>query len=587
MADEIPQPLPTPAPPKPAAQAGNSLKFPLTVIGIYWIGYIALGFFGLHMFTVFLSRAGLTLALGIILGVWWFRYSGLSWKVRLGHFAFFLLCGTIATLLLHPMLLPPVIYLWSVPACLTAGTLLLWLGQSASPRAIQIGLLAVIALSWVPGTLVRGEGLNGDGSNDIHWRWSPTAEDQFLKELAEQPKSPITNVSASEPMAEANDWIVFRGPTGDSQVTDLKIATDWKSSPPKIVWKHRVGPGWSSMTIAGDRLFTQEQRDAFEVVACYSTSTGQQLWEHGAEDRIVDPLGGPGPRATPAFFEGRVYTVGAKGRLECLDARDGKVVWAHDDVPDKEVPVWGFSASPVIAAGKVIAFLGGEERGLVAYDAATGDLKWKAKVGKESYSSPVVVTLHGREQVLYLGDDRLASFDPETGDELWDFPNPEKMGRPTVQPQVVDGTNLLLSFAPSYLMKIQVDRTKDDKWVASELWNKKSLKPDYSDYVVYGNAIYGFDADIFCCVDLESGDRNWKGGRYGTGQALLLANQGVMLILSEKGELVLVECNPEKHVELAKLPVIVGKTWNHPARQGSRIFVRNAEEMACVELPVE
>ncbi len=571
------------------------MTFPLLAVAIFWAIYVGLGLLGLHMFFLFLGRLALILLLGSAMGTWWFWKSGFSWKTKLGIFGFFLLCGTLATVVLHPSVLFPVVYVWSISATLTLGTLWLFVARKWKITQPELGLLGVITLSWIPGPLVRAEGLHGDGSNDIYWRWSRTAEDRFLEQLKSTESAgstPPEAIAEETPpiIAQPGDWLGFRGPTGDSRVTGLKIGTDWRKSPPKILWKHAIGPAWSSMILVGDRLYTQEQRGDVEVVSCYSALTGEPIWAHDEPGRFDEALSGIGPRATPAFADGNIYAFGAKGRFDCLDATSGKLIWSRDAVTDAKatVPVWGFSSSPVIVDGLAIIYVGGAaEHALVAYQAATGEIAWKANIGKgDSYASPVVTTLHGKNQVLFLGDNKLGSYDLQTGELLWEFANPAAMGRPAVQPQLVEGNNLLLSFAPGNLLKISI-ANDGGKFSAKEVWTSTDIKPDFSDYVVHQDQIYGFDAEIFCSAKLESGERNWKGGRYGAGQAVLLSDQGVLLVLSEKGELVLVNCNPEKLEPLGILPVIRGKTWNHPAVQGNRIYVRNAEEIACVELPTE
>jgi outer membrane protein assembly factor BamB len=368
----------------------------------------------------------------------------------------------------------------------------------------------------------------------------------------------------------------------------LEIETDWKSHPPKLLWKNPIGPAWSSMIVVGDRLFTQEQRGEIEAITCYSTKSGEQLWASETKDRFEEALGGVGPRATPAFADGKIYALSARGRLECVDARTGKSLWSVDAMKDHQgrLPVWGYSVSPVVADGKVIVFIGGEkEEALAAYEASTGEPAWTTKAGTESYASPIAMTIAGQEQVLYLGDSKLVSVEPASGKVLWEFASPAGRGRPCCQPQLVGQDRLLISFSPDSLIQISV-ALDGDTWTAKEVWTTRDIKPDYSDYLVYDGYIYGFDGNIFCCVDLATGKKKWKQGRYGAGQALLLPQVPAVLVTTEKGELVLLACNPEKHTELARLQAIEGKSWNHQTICRGKLYVRNAEQMACFQLPI-
>jgi outer membrane protein assembly factor BamB len=231
----------------------------------------------------------------------------------------------------------------------------------------------------------------------------------------------------------------------------------------------------------------------------------------------------------------------------------------------------------------VIAFAGGEgDKGLLAYRIATGDLVWSVPAGKQSYSSPQLLMLGGKRQVLMLSEQSLQAVEPGTGRTLWELENDDKIATPIVQPQKVGEHELLAPWGEGMSL-LDVHET-DAKWSVSRRWTSKDLKPSFNDVVVHDGFIYGFNDGIFCCVDLANGKRKWKRGRYGFGQVLLLVDQPALLVLSEKGEAVLVEPNPEKLVELGRFQAITGKTWNHPVIAHGRLYARNDEELACYDL---
>src|SRR5262249_2985345 len=182
------------------------------------------------------------------------------------------------------------------------------------------------------------------------------------------------------------------------------------AAPPKLRWRHRVGPAWSSVIVIGDRLYTQEQRGPQETVVCYDAATGKEIWVHEDAARFWEAVSGAGPRATPTFSDGRIYSLGGTGILNCLDAATGQRHWACDTAADAgaATPMWGFSSSPLILNGMVITFAGGSgDRNLLGYRAETGALAWTAPVGHGSYSSPQLVNLSGTNQCLMLTDDGL------------------------------------------------------------------------------------------------------------------------------------------------------------------------------------
>lgn len=570
-----------------SAPAPLSTRWPLAWVALYWVGHGLIGLIVPHMFHRFLVRLGLALVCSLAVVVWWLRLKRFSLRARLGICAFVILAGALATISLDKTVMAGVAYFWSLPLVFTLTVGWLASARRAAPAAQLIGMVVAVALAWLPGPLVRMEGLNGDGSSDVYFRWSQSTEERFLAQLPQSASAESAALGPVPTQPGADDWPQFRGPSGDARVPGLKMATDWNVAPPKLLWKHAIGPAWSSVIVVGERLFTQEQRGQVEALTCYAAADGRQLWAYETRDRFEEPLGGIGPRATPAFADGRVYALSARGRLDCVDATSGKLVWSVDAMRENEgkLPVWGYSDSPVVVDGKVIVFLGGEKnKALVAYDAASGKRAWTAPVGIESYASPLVLTLHGVKQVLYLGDTKLVGVLPASGKILWEFASPAAHGRPCVQPHLVGENRLLISFVPENLLQIEV--AKDgDQWSARQIWQTRDIRPDFSDFVVYDGFIYGFDADIFCCTSLETGKRQWKKGRYGAGQALLLPDMPAVLITSEQGELVLLACDPKQSTELAKFPAIEGKTWNHQAISRGKLYVRNAEQIACYELP--
>ncbi len=387
---------------------------------------------------------------------------------------------------------------------------------------------------------------------------------------------------AAAPVAAA--WPGFRGPGRDGVVRGVRIGTDWAASPPAELWRRPVGPGWSSFAVRGDRVYTQEQRGDDEAVTCYDAATGEPVWRHRDAARFWESNAGAGPRGTPTLTAapGRVYTFGATGIANALDAETGAVVWSRNAAEDAEaeVPHWGFSSSPLVVGDVVVVAVGGR---LVGYDAATGDPRWMGPSAGGSYSSPHLVTLGGVEQVLLLRGAGIASVAPADGTPLWEYASPG--GSRMVQPAVIANGELLITGGEeSAARRIAVARGGEG-WTVEDRWTTRGLKPYFNDLVVHGGHAYGFDGSILACIDLEDGERRWKGGRYGHGQLVLLPDQDVLLVLSERGELALVSATPEKFTELVRIEAITGKTWNHPVLAGDLLLVRNDQEMAAFRLP--
>jgi outer membrane protein assembly factor BamB len=381
-------------------------------------------------------------------------------------------------------------------------------------------------------------------------------------------------------------WPGFRGPGRNSVVRGARIETDWTRSPPIELWRRPIGPGWSSFAVRGDLLFTQEQRGNDEIVSAYNLKTGKPVWKHSDAARFWESNAGAGPRATPTLSNGRVYTLGGTGILNALDERDGSVVWSRNAAFDtgRKIPDWGIASSPLVVDDLVIVATAGS---LAAYDIATGKPRWFGPKDGYGYSSPQLLSIDGVAQVVLINGPGAIGVAPSDGAVLWKH---AWAGDSIVQPAVIAGGDILIGSGSGLAAENGMTRIslahESGGWSVKERWTSSSLKPYFNDFVVHEGHAFGFDGSILACIDLEDGKRNWKGGRYGHGQLVLLPDQDVLLVLSEDGELALVSASAEKFTELARVPAIEGKTWNHPVLVGDVLLVRNGQEMAAFRLPL-
>jgi len=279
-----------------------------------------------------------------------------------------------------------------------------------------------------------------------------------------------------------------------------------------------------------------------------------------------------------------VYTFGATGIVNALDARTGAVVWTRNAASDTKtkIPGWGFASSPLVVGDVVIVATAGT---LIAYDLATGAPRWQGPKGRSDYSSPHLATIGGTAQVLLLNGAGATSVAPADGKVLWE--HALTPGSRIIQPALTADGDLLATNGEygdgNGLRRITVTRGASG-WTSKERWTSTGLKPNFSDFVVHQGHAYGFDGTILACVDLADGTRKWKGGRYGSGQVVLLSDQDLLLVISEEGELALVKAAPDQFTELARFKAIEGKTWNHPVLVRDVLLVRNGEEMAAFRL---
>jgi outer membrane protein assembly factor BamB len=582
---------PPAAVPQTAATAPRRLRLwpGVVIVALQWLLITVPGWVAPATYTQFLAMfwTPILAALGIV--IWWLFASRLRWMDRWFGLVAFVAVAAASYPFWHPKSGIYALIISALPVVTTAWVLWLLATPFLSWPVRRVGLLVVFLLAWDFYALVRFKGVYGDMSGEWAWRFIPTAEETFLAEkAARQPADapPAAEPAAKVLTAQPGDWPEFRGPNRDGRRTGVRIATDWDARPPKQLWRHRLGPGWSSFAVVGDRLYTQEQRGTDEAVVCYRADTGEEVWAHPDPARFDELVSGAGPRATPTFHKGNIYALGGAGRLNCLDAATGKVRWAHDLVEDAgaKVPVWGFAASPLVVGDLVLVYTGSSEgKGLLAYKVGSGDLAWAKGDAAHSYCSPQLARFDGVEQVLVETDTGLTAFDPAKGDVLWEHPwSMSGMAR-ILQPALLDDAGVLLGTAMTGTRRLKVSR-KGDEWKEETVWESRAIKPYFNDLVVYQDHLYGFDGIFFTCVSLKDGKGKWRARGYGNGQVLLLADQGLLLVLSEKGEVALVEASPEDHKEVARFQALKGKTWNHPVVAGGKLFVRNSEEMACYDV---
>ncbi len=516
--------------------------------------------------------------------IWWLFFSRLTWPTRWIGLAAFLVIFAIAFVVAHTSMRFALIVVVA-PIATTVWAAWTLIGARHGERTLRSGLIACFAVTFAIALLLRSNGLDGSIRSSYALRWSKTAEEKFLASHHSTAASPTT--SPNTLTLSEGDWPAFRGPNRDSKLPATSIRTDWNDHPPRQIWRHLIGPGWSSFCVIGDHVYTQEQRGQLEAVVCYQLTTGDELWSHEDQARFTEPLAGPGPRATPTFDAGNIYTFGAKGILNCLDARNGQVVWSRDVAADTGAPLpnWGFSSSPLVANGLVTVITGAKGKTIAAYNAATGQPAWTSGDGW-SYASPQISKIDGVNQLLYVTENGAAGLDPTTGQPLWQhsFPLSKGANRAT-QPDIINDNELLLGAAfgiGTRRIKITHDASQ---WKDQEVWTSRSIKPYYNDLVIHKNHAYGFDGSTFTCINLDTGKPAWRaGGVYGNGQVLLLPDQDLLLVLSETGEAALVEAKPEAYKQLASFQALNGKTWNHPVISHGKLLVRNGEEIACYAL---
>jgi outer membrane protein assembly factor BamB len=403
--------------------------------------------------------------------------------------------------------------------------------------------------------------------------------------------------------AMAGDWPQYRGPSG-SGVSTEKILTAWPAGGPKRLWTAKTPGGFSSFTVAGDKVFTVVTRnvDGAPVAMCVAldATSGKELWAAatgvaifpgGGDSGAKDNKGGDGPRSTPTADGNRVYVYSADMVLHCLDAASGKPVWRKDitkEFSGRNIS-WKSALSPVIDGDHLYIAGGGAGESMLAFNKNTGALAWKAGDEKMTHATPVVATIHGVRQVIFMMQSGLVSLEAGSGKTLWTFAFPYRTATacsPVVGGDIVfctagygigGGACQITKNGAGFEAK-EIWRSRGDSPLGS-LWSTPVCKDGY----LYGIISYKqFANGPLKCVDLKTGDVQWEQPGYGSGNVLLAGN--CLLALADDGRVVSVEASPAAYKEIASFKAIEGKCWSSPALSNGRLYVRSTKEGACLDL---
>ena len=459
-----------------------------------------------------------------------------------------------------------------------------------SLRAQLTTLIVLYGLQLGVYLTVRIDGFMGNGRPIIVWRWTPAIGGKW-KDVKHNEHSQHGPVTADLVTTTPFDSPAFRGMDRTGCCPAVHLAREWMR-PLRQLWRQPVGLGWSSFAVVGNFCVTQEQRGDHETVVCYELRTGREIWNHSDLACFDEVTGGKGPRATPAIHGGRVFALGATGILNCLDGSNGRRLWSTNILTDNDAEnaLFGMSGSPLVVTGLVVVSPGGKTGSLVAYDQETGERVWAAGDAGASYSSPQYAAFAGAPQILSFNAEGLFGHDAESGKPLWSHPwvsNPAERNN-VCQPIVLPGDDerpdrvFIASGYGKGCALLQLNR-RGSNYDVHECWSNRNLKAKFSSVVMRGTHVYGLDETILVCLDLTTGDRRWKSGRYGYGQ-LVLADD-LIIVQAESGDIVLVEATPRRHRELARFAALEHRTWNHPVLSGDILLVRNDREAACYELP--
>ncbi len=382
--------------------------------------------------------------------------------------------------------------------------------------------------------------------------------------------------------ATADDWPLWRGPDVNGISRETGWTTSWPSDGPKQLWKASVGTGFSSVAIAHGRLFTLGNKGEADTVYCFDATTGKQLWKYSYACPL-DPIyyeGGPG--STPAVDGERVYTLSKRGHFFCFDAATGKIFWRHNFMEEVEAakPRWGFAGSPVIQGNLVILNVGGAG---TALHKTTGKIAWKSDTNEAGYATPIPLTANGERCAAIFSGKALVGVRVADGKKLWQFPWIERWNLNTADPLLI-GDKLFVSTFDRGCALLQIG-----SGTPKVLWENKVVRHHFNCGVHLNGFIYGINGNTdqpdkdLRCVEVATGQVKWN--FTGVGLGSVMAADGKLIVLSDRGELLIAPASPQGFKPIARAQVLGGKCWTVPVLANGRIYCRNAEgTLVCVDV---
>jgi outer membrane protein assembly factor BamB len=388
--------------------------------------------------------------------------------------------------------------------------------------------------------------------------------------------------------ASNGDWPQFLGPTRDGLSTETGLLATWPKEGPPEAWKRDVGAGFSGAVVAGEWLILFHRVDDKEVVEGLEATSGKPRWKYQYETKYRDAFGkGDGPRATPLIAGEVVYTLGAEGRLSCVNLKSGEKVWDHNLVGEYKPRkgFFGVGTSPILEGDRLLINVGANGAGIVAFNASDGKELWKATDQEASYSSPVAATIDGVRHVFFFTRDGLVSLDPKEGKERfsmkWRSRNNASVNAAT--PVLVED-RLFLSASygtGAILLKVHKDKV-DPVWK-----NDESLSNHYDTSIYHEGYLYGLDGRQeegarLRCVDFKTGKVQWT--KEGFGCASMIKADGRLIAMTEGGDLVLLEPSAKEYREKARASALGSPCRAPLALANGRLYARDAKTLICWDL---
>lgn len=379
------------------------------------------------------------------------------------------------------------------------------------------------------------------------------------------------------------DWAQWRGPNRDGISTETGILKTWPENGPNVKWRAVSGDGYSGMSIVDNRLYTAYSKTSDELAVCLDAGSGQLLWQARLDKKFLNNFGN-GVRSTPSIDGRMVYFISALGQLVALDALKGSELWKHDLQSEYgcKIPTWGLSSSPLVYHNLLLVDVGGNgNHGFMAFDKKTGKVIWETPTPVPGYSSPIVVNVAGRDYALDFTGKSLIAVDPATGKQHWIYDWETSYDVNAATPVFIAPDQVFISTGygkGAAMLKL-------GKNSVQELWQSRVMRNHFASCIYVDGYLYGFDDATLRCVNAQTKESTWA--KRGFGKGSLLYADGHLIVLSERGKLVLIAAKPGEYVEKASAQMLKGRCWTMPTLLNGNLFIRNEKEILCLKFSNE
>ncbi len=382
------------------------------------------------------------------------------------------------------------------------------------------------------------------------------------------------------------DWPQWRGVNRDAISTETGLIKKFPEGGPAILWRLKIGEGFSSVSVSDGKLYTMWDEGGAQYLVCLEALSGKELWRQELGSGFKNGYGN-GPRSTPTIDENAAFAIGTSGRLIAANKNTGKLLWEHNLVSDyrTKLPSYGFASSPLVIGEKLFVEVGGESATYMAFNKITGEVVWASQNDRPAYSSPVHASINGVNQIVFWSASGLHSISPDQGKILWKYAWEELCpvtGIPlNTSTPIYVAPDKIFNSGGSGAAVIQIS-SAGNKFDVKTIWKSEQMKNEINSSILFENHIYGFDGGVFKCINAETGKLKWKVRGFQKGS--LIAADGQLIVLSERGKLALVDANPAEFIEKDSAQILNGQCWTAPTLAKGKLYLRNHNELVCLNM---